>query len=57
MRRLIDNIPRDAYKKELAAFLAKQSGKPRGDISKAIARTKKGGWEFEKLLEELEKNE
>jgi hypothetical protein len=57
MQRLLDNVPRDKYQKELTAFLAKQSGKAKGDINKAISKIKDRGSDFEELLKELGKNE
>jgi hypothetical protein len=57
MQRLLDTVPRDTYQKELTAFLAKRSGQKKGIVSNALSRAKKGGWQFEELLEKFGQDE
>jgi hypothetical protein len=56
-QRLIDRVRRDTCQKELTAFLAKESGKPKRLINKAISGTKHGGEDFENLLGKLGEKE
>jgi SPP1 gp7 family putative phage head morphogenesis protein len=54
MRRIIDVVPSDAYRGELAAWLAKQSGHSKGAISNALGEIDytTGAQDFEQILEE-----
>jgi SPP1 gp7 family putative phage head morphogenesis protein len=54
MKRLLGQVRRDTYQKELAAFLAKRSGRDKKTIKKAISAIKDREWEFEEAIKKLQ---